>query len=252
MAAKPTSEIAQSLIAEQQQKHQFEQARMHDVQVLIDVLFRREEEIIKLIFDQLYDVGSVNLINQKVSSHQLKGIIKSIARFSKPVFRCVALYWVKKNCPELITNWLRRKVAFETYVPPAPTIVETIDHAKETVETVLPDSAEAVAAAGLSTAIATRSLPPSTVLTLNEQRAEIQTLRLQVRVFAGMALAAIAILGGTITYLSYRLEVTPIQLLSSPKTTALDRPAQSNCAPAVPPVPATNTVANPPSALAQP
>jgi len=38
--------------------------------------------------------------------------MKAIARFSKPIFRIYALYWVKKNSPKLITNWLASKVKF--------------------------------------------------------------------------------------------------------------------------------------------
>jgi hypothetical protein len=57
-------------------------------------------------------VGSINLINKKIRRRNLNFIMKAIARFSKPMFRIYALYWVKKNTPKLITNWLASKVKF--------------------------------------------------------------------------------------------------------------------------------------------
>lgn len=248
MTSESASEIVQPSPAEQQ-KQQLEDARMHEVQVLIDVLFRREAEVLKLVINHLYDVGSANLIDQKIASRQLRGIVKYIAKLSKPAFRCVALYWVQKNCPRLVTNWLRYKVAFKTYVPPAPTIVEAVDQAQEAVETMLGDDAAPTAA--LATA-ATRSLPPSALLKLNAQQDEIQTLRFQVRVFAGTALAAIAILGGTITYLSYRLEVTPIQLLHPAKATAVNGLPKANCELSPSPSPATSPVTSQSATLMKP
>lgn len=254
MTSKSVSESIQPSTAEQQ-KQQLEAARMHEVQVLIDVLFRREAEVLKLVINHLYDVGSTNLIDQRVTSRQLRGIVKYIAKLSKPAFRCVALYWVQKNCPRLVTNWLRYKVAFKTYVPPAPTIVETVDQAQETVEKVLGDDSTLTEDAAPTSALvtsATRSLPPSTLLKLNAQHDEIQTLRFQVRVFAGMALAAIAILGGTIAYLSYRLEVTPIQLLHPAKTTAVKDAAPPNCEMQPAPSPAISPVTSQSATLMKP
>ena len=86
---------------------------MHDVLLLLEHLVRNEETTVKLILDCLYDVGSVNLINQKLRSRTLNGLMKWIAKLSKPVFRIVALRWFKKNCPHLLTNWLYSKVKFD-------------------------------------------------------------------------------------------------------------------------------------------
>lgn len=94
------------------QEKQMQKQRMDDVQLLLNNLFEREEATVKLILDCLYDVGSVNLINKKFQVRPLNKLMKSIARFSKPAFRVVAFYWFKKNCPQLITNWLQSKVRF--------------------------------------------------------------------------------------------------------------------------------------------
>jgi hypothetical protein len=94
------------------EEEQLKQQRMQEVLLLIDSLFQREETTFKIIIDCLYDVGSVNLINKKFRGRQLNFIMKAIARFSKPIFKVYALYWVKKNSPKLITNWLASKVKF--------------------------------------------------------------------------------------------------------------------------------------------
>ena len=89
-----------------------EEERMHDVLLLVQHLVEQEETTITMILDCLYDVGAVNLINNKFRFKPLNKVMKYIARLSKPAFRVVALRWFKKNCPQLITNWLRSQVTF--------------------------------------------------------------------------------------------------------------------------------------------
>ena len=86
--------------------------RMRDVFLLVQQLIEREEVTLKLIVDCLYDVGSINLVNKKFHKQPLNGFMKAIATMSKPVVRIVAMRWVKKNVPLLLTNWLERKVSF--------------------------------------------------------------------------------------------------------------------------------------------
>ena len=86
--------------------------RMRDVFLLLQQLLEREEVTLKLIIDCLYDVGSINLVNKKFNHQPLNSLMKAIATMSKPVVRIVALRWVKKNLPTLLTNWLKRKVSF--------------------------------------------------------------------------------------------------------------------------------------------
>ncbi len=88
------------------------QERMRDVLVLLESLFEREETTVKLILDCLYDVGSVNLINKKFPNQPLNGILKSIAKMSKPAFKIYSLWRFKREVPLLLTNWLGGKVKF--------------------------------------------------------------------------------------------------------------------------------------------
>lgn len=94
-------------------ERQKEDERMRDVEMLLESLFLREEVTMRLIVDCLYDVGSVNLVNQRVQSRPLNRFLKAIARRSKPVFRIFMMRWTKKNCPKMIANWLHSQVVFE-------------------------------------------------------------------------------------------------------------------------------------------
>lgn len=93
-------------------ERQIEDDRMRDVELLLESLFLREEVTLRLIADCLYDVGSINLLNQKVRSRPLNCFLKVIARRSKPLFRLFMIRWSKKNCPHLITEWLHSQVKF--------------------------------------------------------------------------------------------------------------------------------------------
>jgi hypothetical protein len=90
-----------------------ETERMYDVLMLLDQMFRREEATLKLVLGCLYDVGSVNLINQKVNHQTANRLVKWIASLSKPIFGMIALRWFYKNCPQLLVDWLHSKLMFE-------------------------------------------------------------------------------------------------------------------------------------------
>ncbi|PSF34234.1 hypothetical protein C7H19_19080 [Aphanothece hegewaldii CCALA 016] len=94
------------------EEERLKQERMKDVLLLLEQLVEREEVTVKKILDCLYDVGSINLINKKFSTRPLNRMMKWIAKLTRPAFRVVALYWFKKNCPQLITDWLGTKVKF--------------------------------------------------------------------------------------------------------------------------------------------
>ncbi len=93
-------------------KSRIETERIQDVLTLLNSLTAREEATIKLIIDCLYDIGNVNLIDRKVRIRSLNSIAKVIAKLSKPVVRAIAWRWFKKKCPQLIAQWLYRKVKF--------------------------------------------------------------------------------------------------------------------------------------------
>ncbi|MGK7954894.1 MAG: hypothetical protein AB4063_06470, partial [Crocosphaera sp.] len=81
-----------------------------NLMLLLENLMEREAATFKMIIDCLYEVGSLNLINKKVSLGLLRSLIKFIVKLAKTIFRSIAFYWVINNTPELITNWLLSKI----------------------------------------------------------------------------------------------------------------------------------------------
>ena len=235
-------EAAQQLEAAKQ----LEDARMQDISLLLENLFEREEVTVKLLLDCLYDVGSVNLINHKFQSRFLNGTLKSVARLSKPAFRLLALRWFKKNCPQLLTNWLRSKVTFQDKKgnPPSPQ-TETKDRAETNGNGKGKADAPVVAAAAtVAVTPADSSLSPNTKqpaaisavespngttaaiaqdsqLTADAQlTAEMKQLQSQVSLLTGLLIGAIALFGGGLFWLNYNLnqEIQPAQNAQSVKS----------------------------------
>ena len=151
---------------------------MRDVLLMVEHLFLREEMTVKIIIDCLYDIGSVNLINQKVGLRPLNRLMKTIARLSKPAFRCYAWRWFRGNCPELITHWLHTQVSFE---PKSPE--NSAEHASEVIRE-LPIQA-------------TEVVPPA-LPAASESIQEIQRLRTRVKLLAGLLIGAIILFGSTL------------------------------------------------------
>jgi hypothetical protein len=149
-----------------------EAERMHDVLLLLQNLINSEEATVKLILDCLYDVGSVNLINQKLRLKPVNRVMKLIAQMSKPVFRTLAFNWFKKNCPQLIADWLHSQVTFGT-----------------------PQSKPQ------EVAIEVTKIQPYPIPQTETLSQEIKNLRYQVRWLTGISIIAIAILGVTATWL---------------------------------------------------
>jgi type II secretory pathway component HofQ len=101
-----------TLVPALSEEQRFQQKRMNEIQLLLDSLFEREEATVKQILDCLYDVGAINLINKKFANRPLNRLLKLISRYTKPLFKVFALRWFKRNCPQLITEWLGTKVKF--------------------------------------------------------------------------------------------------------------------------------------------
>ena len=152
---------------------QAELDRIEEVRRLLDNLFQREEATAKLIVDCLYEVGSIRLIEQKVPLEILRWPLKTIAHFSKPVFRLFALRWIKRNSPWLITRWLFNQVKFEG--DPFPFEEEAI--------------------AVIDVAPTPSALPPRMEPLLEQQAAEINTLRDRVS-WLTLAVIVLVALGG--------------------------------------------------------
>ena len=165
-----------------EEKH-LEEERMRDVLLMIEHLIKNEEITAKIIIDCLYDVGSVNLINRRFSHRILNGVMKHIARFSKPVFRVYAWRWFKRNCPQLITDWLYSQVAFK----------KPNEQPKEIV-------------------LDTSGTTISSQTDLESLHSEIRHLRAQIRWLSGIAISAIAALSGAIVWLNNRPPTESLQI----------------------------------------
>ncbi|MFW6359833.1 MAG: hypothetical protein ACOC0N_11565 [Chroococcales cyanobacterium] len=147
---------------------QIEKERVHDILLLLQHLVEREEVTVRIILDCLYDIGSVNLINNKFRARSLSGMLKWVTRLSRPAFRVVALRWFKRNCPQLITNWLYDQVKFAPKQSPAALEIEVESQ---------------------------RVLENNTI--------ELKRLRSQVRLLTGMLIATITLFGGTVIWFGY-------------------------------------------------
>lgn len=182
-----------------------EEEKIHDVLLLLENISCREETSIKVIIDSLYDIASVNLINQKFRSRTLKGSLKLIARVSKPAFRIIAWRWYKKNCPQLIVNWLRKKVAFEP-------IVRVKQEAK------------------LEPELVSELQPVKTdsLVQLENQTREVRYLRSQVRILTSVLVGLIVAFGGTVVWFSYSLERYNLQTTNQAQESSTDIPLAKN------------------------
>jgi hypothetical protein len=159
-----------------------ETERMHDTLILLQNLTNDQEETIKLILDCLYDVAAVNLINQKLRSRPLNRVTKLIARMSKPMLKVFAWQWVKKNCPQLIANWLHLQVSFSnSNILANKVAVEVIENHPH-----LPER-------------------------IDNLSHENQFLRYQVRCLAGISALALTTVGVTVSGLYLNSEALPLQ-----------------------------------------
>ncbi|MBD2569422.1 hypothetical protein [Anabaena lutea] len=166
-----------------------EEKLMQDVLLLLENLIDREEITIKLILNCLYDVGATNLINQKIQFRTLNRTLKVISKMSKPAFRMIAWQWFKKNCPNLIANWLRSKIEF--------TRVENV-----TVEIVRENQD-----ANLN------SLSPT-----EYQIYEVKHLRSQVKLLRGILVGAVTVLAGSFIWASYLVERSHMNIVEELQT----------------------------------
>jgi hypothetical protein len=185
-----------TLVRSMKESHR-EAERMRDVMLLLQHLSEQEETTIKMILDCLYDVASINLINQKFQNRQLNRFLKAIAWMPKPAFRIFALRWFKKNCPQIITRWLHNKVSFKPTTPPPSQVAHEIAAAQQSstpaiTSTVAPDIAETDASVDALAIVAKVNLAVA------DRDRQIQQLRTQVRVLTGLLVGVIVILGGAL------------------------------------------------------
>ena len=165
---------------------------MQDVNLLVSNLIAREETTVKLILDCLYEVGSSNLINQKISSRPVNEIFKLVAQTSKPIFRGLAWRWLNKNGSRLITDWLGSKVSFRQRGKPEVKNTELLVEKTNSEMNYLPVA--------------------------KYQVQEVKYLRSQVKVLTAVLVGVVTLFSGGFVWLSYSLQRTHIENFTELKT----------------------------------
>ena len=156
-----------------------------EVLLLLQHLAEREKVTVRLILDRLYDLGVLNIIKNKLRSRTFKGVVRGLAKISKPAAGVAGVYWFKQNCPQLIADWLVEQVAFGNPEEKATEILEA----------------------------STNDLKPSESYNL-----QVKQLRSQVRLLTSILILVIAVFGGSFAWLFYSLKVQPSSLTQPTET----------------------------------
>lgn len=161
-----------------------EEKLINELLVLVKTLIYEEESTIKLIIECLYDMGSTNLVNQKVQLTTFNRSLKFITKLSKPIFKIVAWHWFKNNCPTLITGWLHSKVEFPRVEP-------------QKIEAVLESE--------------NKDIDSSLKLLEGNQIDEVKHLHFQVKLLTGILLAVLTMFSGSFIWVNYSLQQSHLQ-----------------------------------------
>jgi hypothetical protein len=161
-----------------------EEKLINELLLLVKTLIYEEESTIKLIIECLYDIGSTNLVNQKVKLTTLNRSLKFITKQSKPVFKIVAWHWFKNNCPTLITGWLHSKVEFPRVEP-------------QKIEAVLESE--------------NKDIDSSLKLLEGNQIDEVKHLHFQVKLLTGILLTVLTMFSGSFIWVNYSLQQSHLQ-----------------------------------------
>jgi len=171
-------------LTQKSQEKQKEEQLINEVRLLLKTLISQEQITIKEIIDCLYDVGSINLVNQKFKFGTLNKTLKFITKMSKPAFKMLAWEWFKKNCPDLITKWLQGKV---TFMRVEETQVEVMAE-KENL-----------------------SLVSVSELAEENQIDQIKRLHLQVKMLTSILIITVTLFSGSLIWLSNSLDQSHLQ-----------------------------------------
>lgn len=180
--------------SEQLAEQQRERERMQDVLLLVQQLVVNQETTFKGLIDCLYDIGSISFINEKIKSRSLGRLTKRIASTSKPVFRMIAFYWVKRNCPTLIANWLCSKVTLNQRD------LSQLDYPREVVgQAIAQYEAE-------QQALKNQAEPSAAPIPVTLETAEVKRLQGQVKMLQNMLIGSILALGGATAWIWYDIK----------------------------------------------
>jgi hypothetical protein len=102
---------------QQAAEQRLEAERMQEIMFLLKNLLEREEITVKAILSCVLDVGSVHIINDRIKIRPLRPLARPLAKLSKPALVFVTHRWVQKKCPQLITNWIQRRILLKTTRP---------------------------------------------------------------------------------------------------------------------------------------
>jgi hypothetical protein len=127
----PPTGSGPTLSPQQAAEQQAEAERMQEVTLLLANLLEREQTTIKAVIGCLYDVGTVNLVNQRIKFRLLRPLARPLLKVSKPMLTTLGCRWVAKKCPPLLAQWLQGKIKSVTSRPapkvplkPVSTVVE--------------------------------------------------------------------------------------------------------------------------------
>jgi hypothetical protein len=128
----PPPNSPQNLTVQQQAEQRLEAERMQEVMFMLKNLLDREQITVKAIISCLLDVGTIHFINDRVQIRPLRPLARPLAKVSKPALVFVANRWVQQKCPQIITNWLQRRILLKVKRPlppaaPQPTPQVTIE-----------------------------------------------------------------------------------------------------------------------------
>jgi predicted transcriptional regulator len=165
------------------EERDLKEQRKQEILSLLEHLANSQETTVRMILERLYDMGAINLANNRIAFRPLNRTVKSMAKLPKPLVMIGGLCWFKKHCPELIAHWLTSQVEFKPLE-----LAEKIEEGLSEVE-VTPNA------------------------NLEARDREVKELRSQIRLLAGGLVLAIALLGGTTAWLGYQLQFaqTPVR-----------------------------------------
>ena len=181
-------------LTQQAQEKEKEVQLINEVSILLKTLIYQEEITIKEIIDCLYDVGSINLINQKFNFGTFNKTLKFMTKMSKPAVKMLAWQWAKKNSPDLITNWLQSKVTF-------------IRVEETRVELMAEDESLSLASIPQLPQENQTELPAAAL------RYQVKRLHLQVKLLTGILVATVTLFGGSLIWLTNSLQQSHLQSL---------------------------------------
>ena len=175
--AKPNQESNQIIVLTKEERIALKSQQ--EVLLLLQQLAVREEITVKLILNRLYDLGVLNIIRNKLHAPILKGLVRGLAKVSKPAAGFAGVYWFQQNCPQLLTDWLVDQVAFGHPEAKTTEILEA----------------------------SSNDLPSS-----ESHNLEVKQLRSKVRLLTSILIIAIAFFGSSFAWLFYSFKSQPSSL----------------------------------------